>query len=256
MKKQIKSQIKSLAARILEIEIDTDVTALKGLANDLYEKLVVLQYLEKQIEGESKTPQQESLDSKSFREENWFKEPEPLPKSQHTEDIVEPLMEKIKDLVAQMPSESQEIDSLLEDILPPQEPQKAEFEIAASTYQEMPVFERKEEPVAEPVIQTKAPVETEIETKKEEDVPKQKSLNDKLTQGLQLGLNDRIAFIKHLFQGETADFSRVVSQLSTFKSYPEAKLFIETSIKPEYNNWTDKEEFEARFLALIEKSFN
>ena len=38
-----------------------------------------------------------------------------------------------------------------------------------------------------------------------------KSLNDKLSQTqLQIGLNDRIAFVKHLFDGNQSDFNRVL----------------------------------------------
>ena len=75
----------------------------------IYEKLTVLEYLEGQLEGGS-----QSYDSKSFREQNWFVEPEPVPQPEHKEELVEPLMEKIKDIVAQMPEESRQVDELLE----------------------------------------------------------------------------------------------------------------------------------------------
>ena len=46
-----------------------------------------------------------------------------------------------------------------------------------------------------------------------ENAPK-KSLNDTLQGDIQIGLNDRIAFVKNLFDGSQEDFNRVVSQAS------------------------------------------
>ncbi len=85
---------------------------------------------------------------------------------------------------------------------------------------------------------------------------KSKSLNDRLTSGISFGLNDRIAFEKKLFGGSADDFNRVISQLNTFDSFEEAKGFIESFVKPDYNDWNGKEEYETRFLEIIEKKFN
>ncbi len=86
-----------------------------------------------------------------------------------------------------------------------------------------------------------------------ETAPK-KSLNDKLHGDIQIGLNDRIAFVKNLFDGSQEDFNRVVSQLNTFKTEKEAKKFITKMVKPDYN-WSEKEEFEERFMAIVERKF-
>jgi hypothetical protein len=83
----------------------------------------------------------------------------------------------------------------------------------------------------------------------------QRSLNDTLFKNnLQVGLNDRIAFVKHLFEGNQGDFNRVLSQLNTFKSENEAKNFINKMVKPDYE-WSSKEEYEQRFINLIERKF-
>ncbi len=82
--------------------------------------------------------------------------------------------------------------------------------------------------------------------------PQKRSLNETLNHGLKFGLNDRIAFINHLFEGNQVDFDRVVSQLNTLNNYTEAKSFIETQIKPDYN-WTEKEAIEERFYVILEK---
>ncbi|MBU3010216.1 hypothetical protein KO506_02265 [Polaribacter vadi] len=80
------------------------------------------------------------------------------------------------------------------------------------------------------------------------------SLNDKLAKNIQIGLNDRIAFVKNLFNNQQEDYNRVVSQLNTFRSESEAKHFINTMVKPDYN-WDNQEELEVRFMEIIERKF-
>jgi hypothetical protein len=82
-----------------------------------------------------------------------------------------------------------------------------------------------------------------------------KSLNDKLSQAqIQIGLNDRIAFVKHLFKGNQADFNRVLSQLNSFQTQDQASQFIENMVKPDYD-WSEKTEYVERFMLLVERKF-
>ena len=81
------------------------------------------------------------------------------------------------------------------------------------------------------------------------------SLNDKLKTNIQIGLNDRIAFVKNLFEGSQEDFNRVISQLNTLKTEKEAKKFINKIVKPDYN-WSEHEDLENRLLAIIERRFS
>ena len=80
----------------------------------------------------------------------------------------------------------------------------------------------------------------------------QRSLNEHFHQGLNFGLNDRLAFINHLFEGNATDFNRVISQLNTLDNFTEAKTFIEQQVKPDYD-WDNKEVYEERFILAIEK---
>jgi hypothetical protein len=73
---------------------------------------------------------------------------------------------------------------------------------------------------------------------------------------INLALNDRIAFEKHLFAGSGDDLNRVISQLNTLNSYREAQNFIEDLVKPDYNNWNGKDEYAERFMAIVEKRFS
>ena len=245
MKNKIRSQIKDLANEILSKDTSFETVSIKNKVAKLYEQLTVLEYLESHIDG---VKQPQALDSKSYREGNWFQEPEPLPQSQYSDELAEPLMEKIKDLVAQMPKESQQVDELLKEILPKKESHKSELEEFAASYQEMPVFERKD------TIEEKTEIVLEKEVKETNDKPK--SLNEKLNQGLQIGLNDRLAFIKHLFDENPDDYARVLSQVNSMSSLNEAKLFINDTVKPDYNNWLNKEEYMERFMTILEKRFN
>ena len=90
-------------------------------------------------------------------------------------------------------------------------------------------------------------------TEKEE--PKAVSLNEKLAKGINIDLNDRLAFIKHLFGNSSEDYNRVLSQLITFNTFYETRDFVQEMVKPDYNNWEGKEDYEERFMDIIEKKF-
>jgi hypothetical protein len=109
-------------------------------------------------------------------------------------------------------------------------------------------------------IETVTKVEV-VETKKTQFIvdyhePKTVSLNDSLSKSINIGLNDRIGFEKHLFGGSGEDLNRVLSQLSTYANFGEAKEFIEDMVKPDYNNWAGKEDYETRFMEIVEKKFS
>lgn len=134
-----------------------------------------------------------------------------------------------------------------------------ELELFASEFQQMPEFERKEPIPASAAAPTSNP--TPVQTQKSiwnksMEESRAKSLNDVLRRGQSIGLNDRLAFINHLFQGQAEDYSRVMSQINTLESFAEAKTFIEEQIKPDYNNWHDKQEVSERFMVIIEKTFS
>ncbi len=91
------------------------------------------------------------------------------------------------------------------------------------------------------------------EPHKTDDRPK--SLNDRLNQGIKIGMNDRIGFIKHLFNGNDTEYNRVVSQLSTIEKADDARNFIDSLVKPDYNNWEGKETYAERFMDIVERSY-
>lgn len=111
----------------------------------------------------------------------------------------------------------------------------------------------------EPTVETPVPQSTlfnvEHTSVREPKINKPKSINDIYSSTIVVGLNDRIAFERHLFNGSAEDFNRVLSQLNTVSSFDEANSLIDHLVKPEYNNWEGKEEYEERFMTLVEKRF-
>lgn len=148
-----------------------------------------------------------------------------------------------------------------------EEPKKEEVKEAEGKREEAKVEEPvKEEPKPEPIVEDPKAEAPKEEPKQEStvrgniasrtDFERPKSLNDALGKMISLGLNDRIAFEKNLFGGSTDDLNRVLSQLNTINTFDEARDFINELVKPDYNNWEGKEEYEERFMAIVEKKFN
>lgn len=110
--------------------------------------------------------------------------------------------------------------------------------------------------VFEPLEPAESPVQKAIENT-EKTTSKPTSLNDKFSKGkgIDIDLNDRIAFVKHLFGNSNEDYNRVMNQLITYDNFYETKRFIDEMVKPDYNNWEGKEEYEERFMEIIEKKF-
>ena len=138
-----------------------------------------------------------------------------------------PVTEKINALVTELPLEEE--SAAIEDL----------FATVAN-----PVFIKKEVESQEQ-ISTDQPTESTAA----------KNLNDILGKGIQIGLNDRLAFINNLFDQSEEDYQRVISQVQTLSSWEEAQNFIEQMIKPDYDFWEGKEEFEVRFLKCLESNF-
>ena len=248
MKKKLESELISIAHRILKLTGKEDVNRMHEEVAVLYEKLTVLKFAQENFEDDIPTIGNDSsffgmLDtafnnkvSDNIEVENtvYINMDE-----REDDDIMEPVMEKIKDMVAQMPEEAQAVDDFLKSTSNGEETKTITFETLTQDFADIPEFE---------------PIE---DAKKREVENTKKSLNDKLKGGgLQIGLNDKLAFIKHLFNGESEDYSRVVSQINTATSLQEAQDFIDKLVKPDYNNWIGKDQFEARFLEIVESKFN
>lgn len=268
MKKQLKEELITLAENILQLGQDEqlEIPELKRRALQLYDKLSLLQFAETAVMGPNPVehPRAEkateaapekkqataSVESRvsaevpsgkdsvqpDFSEDDHDEHAPDGTQYNDEEGLMEPNTEMIKDIVAQMPPEALEVDEMLEYILPRKYMKNDMEDIGGVHYDHLPQFEPVQRRSAEP--------------------EKPKSLNDRLKKGIQIGLNDRLAFVRHLFDGSNSDYNRVLSQLNTLKSKEEAMSFVQNMVKPDYNNWEGKEEYEHRFLGIVENRFD
>lgn len=243
MKKKLESELISIAHRILKLGGKEDVNKMHAEVAALYEKLTVLKFANENFEDDMPTIGNDSsffgmLDT-AFNNrisDNIEVDDKTYINLDDTEneEITEPLMEKIKDMVAQMPEETQKVDDLIDEVIPEKKYHKNDFDEITAGFDQMPIFE---------------PISNQNSTEK-------KSLNDRFKSGLNIGLNDKLAFIKHLFDGSAEDYNRVLSQLNTTSDLTEATHLIRNVVKPDYNNWEGKEDYEARFMEIIEARFD
>lgn len=133
------------------------------------------------------------------------------------------------------------------------ETKQISFEELLGEHYNEPVFVKPNEITKPASKKEKTEAKSDVIVDREEG--KSLSLNDALGKTINIGLNDRIGFVKYLFGDSTEDYNRVLSQLNTFSTFEEAKDFIEEIIKPDYNNWEGADEFAENFIALVEKKF-
>lgn len=223
MKQKLKDELASLCSHILAADEATDIPQLYEAAKSLYEKLAVLKFIDDKLNDIEIDVTKSGIASKFEKMANAVMEgntsvPETNP---HAEDIITPGIDTIKGMVAEMPS-SAEVEKIFSDFI-------AKPELIKSDKDEV------------------SPEEAESSNKK--------SLNDAFTpKEIKVGLNDRHAFVKHLFGDDADNFTRVISQLNTIDSEERSLAFIDNLVKPEYD-WSGKEEFETRFIELITRRF-
>jgi len=265
MHKKLAADLTSLAHSILQMKNKEDVFALKTKAHEVYEKLAVLAFVEEYINN--------------------------TPNPDHTKDELVAMVKNATDLIDKELPENDTEQTLQEEVLESSESIEQVVENDSSLIEEFVSKEQIDETAKDHPIKKSFDLETddlfsqtgddlEPEIKENTDTSdglptledelkdtisadvvsdlfenaQKKSLNDKLQGDIQIGLNDRIAFVKNLFGGSQEDFNRVVSQLNSFKTQKEAKKFINKMVKPDYD-WTDKEEVEERFMSIVERKF-
>jgi hypothetical protein len=257
MHKRLETDLMSLAHSILQMKNRGDVFALKEKSKVIYEKLSLLAFVEEYVNStpdqnlskkeilskvtkalELKAADEEvtSEIDKNTSQEEFKKETDEVevPKESSSEVVIDEIIEQpFDELEALMSSE--------------EEPPKETISDNSDAVQN----DKTKTVSLEEELQDTIPVD-EIATLF--DLPVPKSLNDTLAINIQIGLNDRIALVKNLFDGSQEDFNRVLSQLNTYTSEKEAKKFIKKMVKPDYD-WSEQQELEARFLEIIERKF-
>ncbi len=229
MHKKTTDRLKELATAILASKSEEDIKVFKENTREIYEELCVLEFLSSQekIAKELPKPSDKSLEISLEEDEK---------------EAQEPVLFSIEEEIGTADS--------LEDIFIKKE-EKEETETTQKEIAEQPNTTLKEK-----IEAAKKNLEPSLEEdKKPLNTTNRASLNDKLlTNVIKVDLNDRIAFVKHLFEGSQEDFNRVLSQLNTFENVEDSKNFILNQVKLDYS-WEGKEDYEERLLLLIERKF-
>ena len=235
MKRKLKEELIKLSTDIITSQGTQEIPELYERARGLYEKLAVLKFIEEKLShvqidvSKSEVASKfETIASAVLNENKQVPESNP-----HDEDIIVPGIDTIKHMVSEMPG-GDELEEVLERLLGKSEFVKSDAD-------------------------TVTPREEDLE-KTLTDLPKPpvaKSLNDTLTANeISVGLNDRLAFTKHLFNNNEEAFRQTLTKLNTLDSEEGSVTFIRQEIKPKYDYWKGKDEYETRFMALIERRFH
>lgn len=278
MKKIIQSDLISIAHRILKLNDKSDIATLLKETQLLHQKLVLLQFYEEnkfRLDAQI-TPEKLVELADDFNTNNTFEANNIQP--DFSEELIEETIVstqniqedtvKVDDILTPEPivvadlevePEAKPIDFEDEITELPTEPTTLEIDpVYSISHNEL--FNANEEETAKDesftVPQHFVTNQTAVQTTENyHQIPVNKSINDAFANKISISLNDRIAFEKNLFNGNSDDLNRVISQLNTIETYQEAKDFIDDLVKPEFNNWKGKEDYESRFMQLVEMRF-
>ncbi|MEX0314234.1 MAG: hypothetical protein AB3N18_08655 [Allomuricauda sp.] len=222
MIRKLREELIKLSTDVITAREDKELTELYDKAKEIYEKLAVLKFIDEKLSDVEVDVSKNVIATRFEKMANAVLSgniavPESNP---HEDDIITPGMDTIKDMVSEMPTEAA-LEQVFTEFVAKPETIKNEKEILA-------------------------PVEKSTTSK---------SLNDTFVKDLKVGLNDKLAFVKHLFDDDMNDYNRVISQLNTIDTEERSIAFVNNMVKPEYNNWEGKEQYEERFMALVERRF-
>lgn len=217
-------ELKVLAENILKEGQINDAASKLIQAREIYEKLLILSH---ELEQEEK--------SKTLIEE----------------ETITPQFEEIPEIVESVDEESLESEKITSAEPIEEEPLLSLNDLFVPTFDGIKEDMSQKDEFKDTISLDET--ENLFQIKKEE--PKQLSLNDKLVgSSIQVGLNDRIAFVNKLFGFSQSDFNKVLSRLNEYHTKEEALKYFQHQVKPNYN-WKGKEELEDRFVSLIERKF-
>ena len=224
MTEKIKAVLVEWAEMVLKNQAHWDMDDIHKAIQKLYEISIFQKFLTEESSNSERWKRHQAelsavLDTLTGPRTNFTEKKEDLE--------VPPMMETIKNMVTEMP-----------------EPENYER-----------LFDSVEKP---PVFVPKAPKTAEKDDKPEQSIveaEERKNLNDHFAKSLSIDLNDRMAFIKHLFQDNIKSYEAVISQIVTFEQWHEVEDFLGGKVKIEYPHWEEKKPIEERFLAILKNSF-
>ena len=284
MKKKLEADLISIAHKVLQMKNKSDINQLLIETQKLQEKLSVLKFIEEHFDEAKptigKTEAIEKMEQ-AFEEDQTSEvtimEEELTPVDLETPTDETSFAENIENVVPEIKAEEVITQNELPEVEKPnnlgflpafeldvdfQEEPENKKESAQISFEDLlggnyndtlfVKLETKDADVSDNTMVTPPKMDLNLQSEKTESA----TLNETLTKGIKIDLNDRIAFVKHLFGNSNEEYNRVLNQLITYDSLEEVQDFIEEMVKPDYNNWQGKEDYSQRFMEIIEKKFD
>ena len=223
MKEKIKTALIKWASKVIENHGQWDEKDTYEAIQKLYEISLVQKILLEEEEKDKNLWEYQQAQINDVIESLTEKSSKVKSKDENLE--VAPMMDTIKNMVTEMP-EPETYEKLFEKI------------------EETPTFIPKQKEASNKNKEFQVSLDKERE-----------NVNDQFAKSLSIDLNDRLAFIKQLFNDDKINYERVISQIITFESWSEVSKFLNTQVKIEYNNWEGKEEVVERFLYILRNNF-
>ncbi len=264
MKKSLENALQQLTQQIRDIEDTHDYSSLRKTVGQIYEEVMLEEFLharkaelsaivarvENRVSGEASATPESSAPKVVSEGPAAPPAPAPLDPVVKEDPSTGFLSDEIKvvPIPNGPPKPVHTEDKVLNTI--------AEEPVKAAPVKPAPVKEVPEVAAQEKIEPTKSAPSVEKETAQTvNSAPRKASVNDRANRGpLKLGLNDKIAFVKHLFNGSQEDLQRVLNQLNTMSSLEEVHEFL-GAVKGDYNQWEGKEEYEERLVEMLSARF-
>lgn len=290
MKKRVEAELISIAHRILKLKNKSEIDQLYKETQKLYEALTILKFYGDNYEMLKNSIAVEEIEEKvaAFVATSEAETPlevviENEPEAVEIEEIPETLEEVVDEepvivgeIIVEDDEEQEIAEQTVEEVsfMPSFELSFEEEKEISEQETEAPdnveeIVERTKQVTMEDVfgdhfkeavfVKPEENVQSKFvkvfEDKPIEEAGRVLSLNETLSNSISIGLNDRIGFVKHLFNDSNEDYNRVLSQLNTFDTFDEAKTFLNEMVIPDYNYWVGKEEYLERFMEIVENKF-
>lgn len=175
----------------------------------------------------------------------------------------EPLIEEISEAAPEPQVIAEDIEAVPEPEIEEPEPvieSEIELEAEPKASQAEPIAELNEK---EPVIEEPAKDESEIITRNQkissqlgDKASKSEQLSIKPISDIKLAitLNDKLLYVKDLFNGYNLAYSEAIEILNRFNTFEEAQRFLKTNYVTK-NNWEGKQATADKFYALLKRRY-
>lgn len=258
MKKRIRQDLVSLGHELLKIRDTDEIAALQEQARDLYEKLTVLRYAQERLDNATPLTTSSAVEEamevalkhvEGVYESNPSNEREDEFPDREDDEMTLPGISTIQQMIPEMDTETQ-----LEEIKTTPKLWKNDMQDVAADYDNLPKFTRKEAPKETPKPAQTANVIQPDEPAAVEKLPDAPAASTGNTTLLKVGFNDRIGFVKHLYNGDQKAYEDMLKKLSHMNGADAAEAYVTKNLAI-VNDWSSKQPHVDRLVGLIKAQF-